>query len=55
MFLFYMVVCAMVALAVVASVVYTSRENHDDGTRDAMDALRMMHDHSAVTRNQMIR
>lgn len=55
MFLLFTVVFAMVALAVVASVVYTSRENHDDGTQDAMDALMVMHDHSAVTRNQMIR
>lgn len=55
MFLLYAVVFSMVALVVVASVMYTSRDNHDDGTKDAMDALRVMHDHSAVTRNQMIR
>lgn len=55
MFLLFTVVFAIVALAVVASVVYTSRENHNDGTKDAMDALRVMHDNSAVMRNNIIR
>lgn len=45
----------IVALAVAISIVYTSRHDAGDGTKDAMDALRTMHDNSAIARNKMIR
>lgn len=51
----FIVLLSIVALAAFACIAYTERMHGDGGMQDAMDALRRMHDNSAVARQQTIR